>query len=325
MRVITLERTGPPEVLRINERPVPEPGPGWVLLQVKAFGLNRIELLIRQNQTPYDIQLPIILGRECVGLVTDHDGTGPPKGSTAAAVMGGLGREYDGTYAEYVLAPREQVLPLDSTLPWEELAAIPEAGLMAWGALVDAMQAHAGQKLLVRGATSSVGMVAVAIAANLGLKVIATTRDKSKIEALQANGAHQVLMDTGDIAEQVQAVYSGGVDHVLDLVGPARLRDCLSAVSPRGIVCTMGTLGGKWFAQEFLPLDDIPSTVRLTTYSSRSVNSAASTEVLQHLVEAVEKGRLPLNLDCVFGFDEIVEAHSYMEENKAAGKVVVRV
>jgi NADPH:quinone reductase len=322
MKAIRVHRPGGPEVLQIDEIPLPAPQPGWVRIRVRSFGLNRSELFTRQGHSP-NVRFPRVLGIECVGEVDDTGGTDLSLGRTVAALMGEMGRAYDGGYAEYTLVPRERVLPVHTNLPWDVLAALPETYLTAWGSLVEAMDVTAGQTLLIRGGTSSVGMAALSLANGMGLRVLATTRDAAKADVLRANGADDVVIDTGRIAEEVGRRVTGGVDAVLELVGTVTLRDSLRAVRPGGIVCNTGILGNAWVMDRFEPLEDIPSTVKLTTYHSGSTSAARSTEALQEIADGVAAGRYRSNLERRFRFDEIVAAHRFMEENRATGKLVV--
>jgi NADPH2:quinone reductase len=323
MKAIRVHQAGGPEVLRIEDLPRPLPRPGWVLIRVKAFGLNRSELYTRQGFSP-TVQFPRVLGIECVGTVEAAPQTDFVVGQTVAALMGEMGRAYDGGYAEYTLVPAQQVIPLTTQLSWEMLAAIPETFLTAWGSLVDALEVKAGQSLLIRGGTSSVGMAAISLAKDMGVRVIATTRNKDKVESLRQNGADEVIIDTGQIAADVKRLIPGGVNSVLELIGTATLLDSLQAAALRGTVCNTGILGNSWILERFEPLEDIPSTVKLTCYSTSHMTSAASSKyALQDIVDKVASGRYKVNLDRVFHFHEIVEAHRFMEESRATGKLVV--
>ena len=322
MKAIRVHRPGGPEVLQIEELPRPEPRAGWVRIRVRAFGLNRSELYTRQGHSP-SVRFPRVLGIECVGEVDDAGGTDVAVGQTVAALMGEMGRAYDGGYADYTLVPRERVLPIRTALPWDVLAALPETYLTAWGSLVEALEVVAGQTLLIRGGTSSVGMAAASVAKGMGLRVIATTRDPAKAAALRENGADDVVVDTGHIVDEVARRIADGVDALLELVGPVTLRDSLRAVRPRGIVCHTGLLGNVWIMDQFEPLEDIPSTVRLTTYHSGTTSAARSTAALQEIVDGVAAGRYRANLERRFRFDEIVAAHRFMEESRGSGKLVV--
>jgi NADPH:quinone reductase len=322
MKAIVVEHGGAPDVLQIRTLPRPQPRPGWVLIQVKAFGLNRSEMFTRQGHSP-SVTFPRVLGIECVGIIEAAPETNLAVGQTVAAVMGGMGRAYDGGYAEYTLVPASQVIPLQTTLPWELLAAIPETYLTAWGSLFDAMEMQTGQSLFVRGGTSSVGMAAIVLAKDKGLQVLASTRNEAKADALRENGADEVVIDSGQIADVVKRRVPGGVNGLLELIGTVTLLDSLQAVAPKGIVCFTGLLGNAWVMHEFEPMAAIPSTVKLTHYSTETVTAANSTRALQQIVDGVAAGRYRVSIDQVFHFHEIVEAHRYMEENRAKGKLVV--
>jgi NADPH2:quinone reductase len=324
MKAIRVHRPGGPEVLQVEEIPRPEPRAGWVRIRVRAFGLNRSELFTRQGHSP-SVRFPRVLGIECVGVVDDAGGSDLAPGQTVAALMGEMGRAYDGGYAEYTLVPRERVLPLRTDLPWDVLAALPETYLTAWGSLVEAMEVQAGQTLLIRGGTSSVGMAAASLARGMGLRVVATTRDPAKADALRENGADDVIIDTGQVAAEAARRVPGGVDGVLELVGAVTLLDSLRAARAGGIVCNTGILGNAWVMDRFEPLEDIPSSVKLTTYGSSTTSAARSTAALQEIVDGVAAGRYRANLHRRFRFEEIVAAHRFMEENRASGKLVVLV
>ena len=322
MRAAIVEQPGGPEVLQIKEIPVPSPRPGWVLIRVKAFGLNRSEMTTRQGHSP-SVRFPRVLGIECVGVVEDAGGTGLAPGQKVAAVMGEMGRAYDGGYAEYTLVPASQVMPLATDLSWETLAAIPETFLTAWGSLVEALDVQAGQKLLIRGGTSALGMAALSLAKDMGLYVAATTRDGAKAAALVANGADDVIIDTGELAQAARQRLPEGFDCTLDLIGTVTLLDSLQTVRPRGIVCMSGLLGNAWTLPAFEPLEMMPSTVRLTIYASGTLTAATGTAALQGIVDGVAAGRYRASPHRVFQLDEIAAAHRYMEENCGTGKLVV--
>ncbi|MGA7367981.1 MAG: zinc-binding dehydrogenase [Nitrososphaeraceae archaeon] len=236
-----------------------------------------------------------------------------------------MGRKYDGSYAEYTLVPSTQVIPLKNiaNLDWPTLAAIPETFLTAWGSLNEAMDIKNGETLLIRGGTTSVGMAATSIAKELGLTVVATARNKIKEDALLANGADHVIIDDGEISSKVKQIFPGGVNYILELIGPVTLLDSLKAAAPGGIVCDTGIVGGEWSLKHFDPISDIPPTVKLTSYKSEAITADNSKNALDCIITRVANGCYHLNLEKVFSFDEIANAHRYMEENKANGKLVV--
>jgi NADPH:quinone reductase-like Zn-dependent oxidoreductase len=264
-----------------------------------------------------------VLGIECVGTVAASTDPGVPEGTTVAAVMGEMGREFDGGYAEYALLPNSLLIPLTTTLPWETLAALPETYLTAMGALDALSVGPDGRgRLLIRGGTSSVGLAAASIASGYGIETAATTRRADRIDALKAAGAGYALVDDGSLTAQVHAIWPEGPDYVLELVGASTAVDSLRLVRRGGTVCVAGSLSG-WMIPDFEPIAMIPPGTRLTAFHSDSLKGSAGAAILQRVVSQVEAGVYRPHVDRVFGLDEIVAAHRSMEANEAAGKLVV--
>jgi NADPH:quinone reductase-like Zn-dependent oxidoreductase len=322
MRAAVCVKAGGPEVLEIRELPVPRVREGWSLVQVKGAGLNRSELRTRQGHSP-GVTFPRVLGIECVGIVAASTDPTLPDGTTVAAVMGEMGREFDGGYAEYALLPNSLLMPVTTALPWHVLAALPETYLTAQGSL-DALGVVPGSRLLIRGGTSSVGMAAASIASGHGIETAATTRRQHKADALTTAGVDHVLIDdSAPLAPKVHAVWpSGGPDYVLDLVGTTTAVDSLRLVRRGGTVCVSGSLSG-WLIPDFEPIAMIPSGTKLTAFHSDNLKGSAGRTVLQRIVDEVEADVCRPNLDRVFHLDDIAGAHDYMENNQATGKLVV--
>ncbi|MDA1359010.1 zinc-binding alcohol dehydrogenase family protein [Glycomyces luteolus] len=320
MRAVVLDAPGPVTDLHIRELPVPEPAEGWVRIKVKAFGLNRSELHTRLGLAE-GVTFPRVLGIEAVGVV-DAD----PSGTYAAdqqvmAMMGGMGRVFDGGYAEYTCVPRSQIVPFKSELDWAVLGAVPEMLQTANGSLTVGLDAQPGQRLLIRGGTSSVGLAAAILAKRIGMTVLATTRSEAKAEAMARAGVDHVLVDDGDVAVQVRRLFPAGVDAALELVGTPTLPDTLRATRVHGTVCFTGMLSNEWIVKDFYPIHYLPAGVRLTAYSGDAAD--LSPEVLQSYLDDVAAGRAAVPLDRVFELDQVREAHAFMESDGAKGKLVV--
>lgn len=322
MKAAVTIKGGNPDVIRIQDVDIPKVKPGWVLIRIKAFGLNRSELFTRRGDSP-GVNFPRIQGIECVGIVEEDPSNTFKKGQQVAAIMGGMGRLFDGGYAEFTLAPIEIIFPFKSNLSWEILGAIPEMFQTVSGSLNQALEIKGGESLLIRGGTSSIGMLSCQLAKSKGLTVIATTRNREKYKSLIDNGADYVIIDDGVIHEKLKAIFPDGVTKVLELIGTRTLKDSLKCISIKGMVCMTGILGDEWTIKEFTPMGDIPSLGRLTVYMGESKN--LSKNLLQEFIEDVENDKIKLNIDKVFKLEEVPAAHQYMEDNKAKGKIVVTV
>jgi NADPH:quinone reductase-like Zn-dependent oxidoreductase len=319
MRAAVVHEPGGPEVLRVEGLPIPEARPGWVLVRVRAFGLNRSELVTRRGGSGA-VKFPRVLGIECVGEVVEAPDAELRSGQTIVAVMGGMGRDYDGGYAQYALLPVSQVIPVDTGLDWPRLGAIPESFGTAWGSL-EQIGLRAGGSLLVRGGTSSVGMAAITIAKDRGLTVFATTRQEGKRAALEAAGVDHVVVDEGSAGAKVREIAPEGVDGLLELVGPSSLLDSLTALARGGRACISGFLEGDWNVEP-ARAEAERLGIPLMRFGSGTINVDSYGEIVQDIVGRVEDGRYRDNLDRTFPLADIADAHRYMEANRAAGKVV---
>ena len=325
MKAIVITAPGGPEVLAVRDLPDPVPGPGEVLIRVRAFGLNHADAYMRSGAWGKVAQVP---GIECAGTVAADPGGQLAVGTPVVAILGGMGRTRNGSYAELVTVPASNVIPVRTSLPWTSLVAIPEVYATAWSALFGIMDLRPGQTVLVRGATSALGQAAVNIAAGAGLTVLASTRRADRAGLLEKLGAAAVLTDGGRLGDKV-AGRGLAVDGVLDVVGNAVLRDSLRVVRPRGRVCQVGFLGGLTPVDGFDPIADLPSGVQLSFFGSAFVLGSADFPLaaipLQDMIARAEAGRYQAEPSRVFGFGELPEAHRIMETGTAGGKMVAAV
>ncbi|MCC8248348.1 zinc-binding dehydrogenase [Saccharothrix luteola] len=318
MRAVVLSGPGPVENLAVAELPVPQPPPGWVRVKVGAFGLNRSELHTRLGLAE-GVTFPRVPGIEAVGVVdSDCD---LPTGQRVAAMMGGMGRVFDGGYAEYTVVPRELLIPFASDLPWEVLGAVPETLQTAYGSLTTGLDLRAGQSLLIRGGTSALGFATTALANDIGATVLATTRRADRLDVLREHGVAHPLVDDGAVAGRVRELFPDGVDAALELVGTPTLPDTLAATRVHGTVCFTGMLSNEWVVPDFYPIGYLPKGVRLTAYGGESSDLPA--EVLQRFLDQVAGGEVSLGPTTVYRLEEIRQAHDDLEHGRRVGKLVV--
>jgi NADPH:quinone reductase-like Zn-dependent oxidoreductase len=292
-----------------------------VVIEVKAFGLNHAELHMRQGEWA---EIADVSGIECVGVVKSCPGGEFAPGKKVAALMGGLGRTINGSYAEYTRAPVSNVVSIESGLSWAELAAIPESYPTAWTCLFRNLELTAGQTLLIRGATSSLGQAALNMAVNAGAKVIATSRSADRFPMLTELGAVRGEVEGPDLSKRIAE--SGKIDAVLDLVGNSTILDSLNVLRRGGRACLAGWLGGLAPIADFNPLAQMASGVSLTFFASFAFGRPGfllSDVPLQKIAADVEADRYQAKPARVFRFEDIQEAHRVMEANQAKGKVVV--
>jgi NADPH:quinone reductase len=321
MRAILRSGFGGPEQLIIREIPKPEPKSGHAVIEVKAFGINHAEMHMRKGEWA---EIADVSGIECVGVVESCPGGEFAVGTKVAALMGGLGRTINGSYAEYTRAPVTNVATIESDLPWEDLAAIPESYATAWTCLFRNLEITPGQTLVIRGASSSFGQAALNMAVNAGVKVIATTRNRDRFQTLAALGASRAEVEGPDLSKRIAEAKQ--IDAVLDLVGNSTILDSLAMLRRGGRACLAGFLGGLGPVPDFNPLLQMSSGVHFSFFGSFVFGTPGfplSDVPLQAIAGDVAAGRYKAKPARVFRFEDIREAHRVMESNQANGKMVV--
>lgn len=319
MRAVALDRITPAADVHLDEVPVPTVRPGWTLICMHGRGLNHSEQVLREEEIAEDyIKHPVIPGIEGVGVVTDPSDSGLALGQPVCALMGGMGRSWDGSYAECCLVRNDHLFAIPqeaASLPWATLAAIPETFFTAWGSLFECLCLEASDTLLVRGASCGLGYAALQIAHALGCHTIATTHRRKYEELLRRQGADEVLLD----AEGSLAGSGIHADKVIELVGPKTLRDSLALLSPGGICCDTGILGSLELLDGFDPIKDVPNGCYLTGFFSNYPTQESMDDIFRFVAEHHIE---PL-IARTFDFDHLPDAIRLQDEGGFQGKLVV--
>ena len=322
MRALKIDHITPGCEAKLVEVSTPEVKPGWVLVKIGAFGLNNSERLVRLEEIGQPWIAPsIVPGIECAGIVVDGSDTDLAPGERVVACMGGMGREFDGSYAEYALLPSKNIMRVPDRVAWSwaELGAFPETYLTAWGSLFECLRLQSGDTLLIRGATCGLGYAAIQLAKALGARIVATSHRKEKLQLLLDAGADEALLDDGRLAAtRTELAKVEGANKALDLVGVRDLRDTLRCVEHGGIVCTTGILGGVYAWDGFDPIKDIPNGVYLTGYFSNYPTQDTFDAMFAFMDE---RGLRPI-YSSVFAFDDLPAALA-LQDIGSGGKIIV--
>lgn len=321
MRAIILTGFGGLDRLVYTDIPKPLPKNGEVVIRVKGFGINHAEIHMRRGEWAEAAE---VSGIECVGIVDACPGGEFPVGAKVAALMGGLGRTINGSYAEYTRVRAANVTEMDSDLPWSQLAALPETYATAWTCLFCNIKLTAGQTLVIRGATSALGQAALKMAVAAGANVIATARSKERFAALEQLGAARVELERPDLAAHIAEAKQ--LDAVLDLVGNSTILDSLDMLRRGGTACLAGWLGGLAPIGDFNPLARMASGVNFSFFASPVFGNPGfevSAIPLSEIARQIADGAFDAAPARVFSFDQIREAHRVAESGEAGGKVVV--
>ena len=314
MKAVKIYQAGGPEQLIYQDVPTPDIKEGWSLVKIKGCGINHSEIFTREGKSP-SVRFPRILGIECVGEVTQSSTPALAVGQKVVSIMGEMGRAFDGSYAEYVLLPNEQIYPVHTDLDWTTLAAIPETYYTAFGSLQQ-LRIAPQDRVLVRGAGSSVGVAfAQLLKARFPHIVLhGSTRNPAKATRLQAVGFDEVITEADGKIQTDQSY-----DKILELVGPATLRDSFSHINEHGIVCNTGQLGNVWYVNDFDPIIELKNNSYLTAFYSGNVSQAK----LDAMFDYIWQFNVKILIERVFTLEQVPEAHRFLQSTDGFGKVVV--
>lgn len=315
MKAVVVSKAGGSSVLEVKEVGKPTVKAGWSLVKVMGFGINRSEIFTRQGLSP-SVVFPRVLGIECVGLIEETtDSVRLPVGQKIISIMGEMGRAFDGSYAKYVLLPNEQIYPVVIDLDWATLATIPETYYTAYGAMKN-LKITADDKILVRGGASGVGTAFVNLVRSKypDVQLYAGVRNAQKEAQLLAAGYDGLVLDKDGVLQGAQPFTK-----ILELVGPATIKDSLAHLQEGGIICSCGQLGGKWYLEDFDPIMELKENVYLTTFYSGNVTEAKLNEMLDY----IRDNAVAVKPERIFKLEDIRQAHDYLEGAAAFGKVIV--
>jgi NADPH:quinone reductase-like Zn-dependent oxidoreductase len=326
--IVCFHKTGGPEVLQLDQVPLPEPGPGEVRLRVKAIGLNRAEVMFRMGRYLVNPVVPSKLGYEASGTVEAIGPNVDPKwlGKTASTVPAFAADKY-GVYGEVAIVPATALAEFPASLSYEEGTSIWMQYMTAYGALIPIGKLTRGDFVLITAASSSVGLAAIEIVKAEGAISIATTRTSAKKAELLALGAdHVIVTDEEDLVARVHEITSGkGARIVFDPVAGKGLEALAAATSEHGIIVEYGALAAEPTTYPLFTALSKQLTIRGYTLfevvSQPELFTTAKKYIFDHLVAGDFKPRI----DKTFPLSEIVAAHRYMESNAQIGKIVVTV
>ncbi|QQR58870.1 MAG: NAD(P)H-quinone oxidoreductase [Candidatus Melainabacteria bacterium] len=319
MKAIVIKNPGPPDVLQLSEVAKPEPGKGEVLIKVKAVGVNRADCVQRQGRYPAPKDCPQnIPGLEYAGIIEDANGSDFQKGDKVFGLVGG------GSYAEYLVAHSRAVSVFPENLSFVEAAALPEAFVTAYDAMVSQGNLESGQRVLINAAGSGVGIAAMQIAEALGATYAGTVRSASKAEKLH-DYKNIIVAPDGKISDKVLEIFPTGVDLVVELVGGDYINEDLICLAPKGRIILIGLLAGNKTEINLGMVLSKRATIRGTTMRARPLEEKIQAAILlqKNITPLFESNKLKGFIDHVLPLKEAAKAHEIMEANQNLGKIVL--
>ncbi len=322
MRAAIYTAPGGPEVIEIKEVPTPEPGPGQIRVRVQAAGLNRADILQRKGHYPAPPGWPAdVPGLEYAGVV-DAVGRGAIRRRKGERVMGLVG---GGGHAEYVVVHEDETIVVPRSLDATEAAAIPEAFLTAYDALVTRARLQSGERLLWHAVTGGVGTAAIQIAKHQGATVLGTSRTASKLERCRELGL-DVGIDTSRVGGSFREAVGDPVDVIVDALGGPALADNLAVLAPRGRLVLLGFLqGAKADGLDLAPVLQKRLEIIGTVMRSRGLEERIPLCITfaDEMIPLFVAGKLHPVVGSVFPMTELRRAHEAMEKNEGFGKIVL--
>lgn len=319
MKAIVITNPGSPEVLQMSDVAMPKPGKGEVLIKVKAAGVNRADCVQRQGNYPAPKDCPKdIPGLEYAGIIEDENGSDFNKGDKVFGLVGG------GSYAEYIVAHARTVSLFPEKLSFVEAAALPEAFVTAYDAMVAQGKLMSGQKVLINAAGSGVGIAAMQIAEALGANYAGTVRSASKAEKL-SDYKNIIVAPDGKISAKVLEIFPSGVDLVVELVGGDYINEDLNCLASRGKIILIGLLAGRKTEIDLGKVLSKRATIRGTTLRARPLEEKIEAALLlqKNISPLFESGKFKGFIDHVLPLAKAAKAHEIMEANQNLGKIVL--
>jgi NADPH2:quinone reductase len=324
MKAVRQSQFGGPEVLRLDELPLPEPSSEEVLIRVHAASINHFDIISRRGDYPH-IPLPRIVGMDCSGHVEKYNGarTDLPIGQPVVVLGTSLGNGGPGGYATHVCINQAEVFPVPSGMDLTAATCLGMTYLTAWYALMTRAQIKANQLLLIPGVGGGVASAALQLAKGLDVKILATTSSPVKRQQALDLGAQACFnYREQNIPQEVQAWTNGrGVDVVLDAIGGDSIQQGLSCLAKRGILLSIGIVRGNSFAVDAITF--LLQEQYITGVNAGQLTPAERYDIFLRLVELIQSGKLEVLVSQTFPLSQAAEAHRYVESHEQFGKVVL--